>query len=57
LRAIIAAGKFHGADPDRLLEDDDPLVDAVRRDSVAVDPLALLGEPFDEGGGIGDLAA
>ena len=26
------------------------------RDDVAVDPFAFLGEPFDEGGGVGDLA-
>jgi hypothetical protein len=44
-------------DADRLLQHDDALVGAVRRDGVAVDALALLGEPFDERGGIGDLAA
>ncbi len=26
------------------------------RDGIAVDPLALLGEPFDEGGRVGDFA-
>ena len=25
-------------------------------DHVAIDPLGFLGEPFDEGGGVGDLA-
>ncbi|MNQ82200.1 hypothetical protein D3C85_972460 [compost metagenome] len=29
----------------------------MRRDHVTVGPLGLLGEPLDEGGGIGDLAA
>ena len=61
LRVIIAAGKFHGviaaADADRLLGHDDALVGGVRRDRVAIDALALLAEPLDEGGGIGDLAA
>ena len=46
-----------GADADRLLDHDDALVGGVRRDRVAVDALALLAEPLDEGGGIGDLAA
>jgi hypothetical protein len=47
LRVIIAAGKFHG------------VIAAVTPtgDRIAVDALALLGEPLDKGGGIGDLAA
>ena len=60
LRVIIAAGKFHG-----VIAAKTPigsLVTMMRRplafcgNGVAVDALALLGEPLDEAGGIGDLA-
>jgi hypothetical protein len=61
LRVIIAFGKFHGVisagDADRLLDDDDALVGHGEGNGVAVDPLRLLGEPFDERGAVGDLAA
>src|SRR6202044_2012226 len=48
-----------GADADRLLDDDDAFVGAVRGDGVAVEPLALLAEPFahDLGAFLGGLAA
>src|SRR6516164_6383039 len=45
------------AHADRLLGHDNALVGGVRRDRVAIDALALLAEPLDEGRGIGDLAA
>ena len=45
-----------GDDADRLAQHHDALVGLVARDQVAVDALGFLGEPLDEGGGIGDLA-
>src|SRR5919204_5970913 len=42
---------------DRLLHDEDALVRLVRRNDVAVGALAFFGEPLDERGAVGDLAA
>ena len=41
---------------DRLLDHDDALVRLVAGDGVAIDALGFLGEPLDEGSGIGDFA-
>ena len=49
-------GRDGGADPDRLLEHEHPARAHGLRDDVAIDPLRLLGEPLDEGGGVDDLA-
>ncbi len=46
-----------GGDADRLLDDDDALVLLVPRNGIAVDALGFLGEPLDEGRGVGDLTA
>src|SRR3546814_4995436 len=46
-----------GAHADRLLGDDDALAAHGRRNGVAIDALAFLGEPLDERGGVGDLAS
>ncbi len=50
-------GRDRGADAHRLLEHHQAPAVGDRRDDVAVDPLALLRIPLDEGGTIGDLAA
>ncbi len=44
-------------DADRVLRDDDAAVAGVGRDRVAVDPLGLLAEPLEKGGGVRDLDA
>jgi len=47
----------HGRDhADRLLQNQEALVRLMSRDDVAISSAGLLGEPFDEGGGVGDLA-
>ena len=46
-----------GADADRLLDDDAATVGLRQRQHVTVYTLAFLGEPLDERGGVGDLAA
>ena len=46
-----------GDDADRLLQDDDAAAVLGVRDDVAVDAFAFFGEPFDERGAVGDLAA
>ena len=55
-RVGIAAGKFHGVmpavTPTGLLRDDDPAVERVGRDRVAVDALRLLAEPLEERRGV-----
>ena len=48
-------GRDAAADPDRLLEHDDPRVGRLGRDRVAVDALALLPHPLQESGGVADL--
>ena len=45
------------AHPDRLLEHQNALIGLWRGNGVAIDALALLGEPFEKAGGVGDLAA
>ena len=61
LRVIMALGKFQGViaaqTPTGCLNTIQPLSVSARRDDVAVDPLRLLGEPLDEAGAVGDLAA
>ncbi len=61
LRVIMALGKFHGViaptTPIGCLSDEDALAGARGRDHVAIDPLGLLGEPLDEAGAVGHLAA
>jgi len=49
-------GRDRRDDADRLSQHEDALVGLMSRDHVAVDPLALFGEPLDEGGRISDLA-
>ena len=49
-------GRDRRAYPDRLLEGQQALVRAMRRDHLATGPLALFGEPLDKGRAIGDLA-
>ena len=44
-------------DADRLVQHEEALVGAGRRDRLAVDPLGLLGEPQQEVGGVADLVA
>src|SRR5690606_35150596 len=44
-----------GSHTDGLLLHQDALVTLMPRDDIAVDPFGFLGEPFDEGGRIGDL--
>jgi 2-keto-4-pentenoate hydratase/2-oxohepta-3-ene-1,7-dioic acid hydratase in catechol pathway len=61
LRVIIADGKFHGViaahHADRLLQHEEALVGRDGGNHVAVDALGFLGEPLDERGAVGDLAA
>ena len=60
LRVIMADGKFQGVmaatTPIGSLSTTIRLSAAMGGDGVAVDPLAFLREPLDEGGGVGDLA-
>ena len=44
-------------DPYRLTKDDDPLVVLMLGNDLAIDPLCLLGEPFEEGCRIGNFTA
>ena len=50
-------GRDAAADPDRLLQHDDPGIGRLRGNRVAVDALALLAHPLKEGGGVPDLAS
>ena len=60
LRVIIAAGKVPRRDggdhANRLAQHHDALVRLMAGNQIPVEPLALFGEPFDERGGISDLA-
>src|SRR5581483_3071094 len=49
--------RYRGTDADRLLQDDDTLVGAVRGDGVAVDALRFFPEPFDKPRRINNLRA
>ena len=50
-------GRDRGGDADRLLEHENTLVARLLRHHIAIDASALLREPIEVGGAIGDLAA
>src|SRR5437667_210640 len=49
-------GRNRGNHSDGLAQDQQAFVGLMARNDIAVNTLALFGEPFDEGGGVGDFA-